>query len=233
MDYPIEFVEIKRLFFQNLHKSWMSFATSQLPSHCWDVFWAMNLKRNKLLLLVNKPAQKGRRLDLWKSHTTETGKGKNLLVRKNQVKLTKEAYISNDLLAQNHSLTFILKNKSLLPATSVLSGQLEPMAYNSTPSLDNLICTDYADFVNCGQIWMIFLVQNWLQLLDVSFLETWQQRFSFGAKSYSERVKFPLVHAIEESTGHCSTKHWQWAKIVPYRDTKNFQRQGWITQTGS
>ena len=45
---------------------------------------------------------------------------------------------------QNHSLAFILKNKSFLSATSILSRC--PVAYNTTASLDKLTCTDYVDF---------------------------------------------------------------------------------------
>ena len=50
------------------------------------------------------------------------------------------------MLLQNHSLTFLHKNKSLLSATGLLSGS--PMAYNTTVSLDKLTCTDYMDFGN-------------------------------------------------------------------------------------
>ena len=48
---------------------------------------------------------------------------------------------------QNHSLTFIHKNKPLLSATSILSRS--PMAYNTTGSLDKLFCTNYVDFGKC------------------------------------------------------------------------------------
>ena len=55
-----------------------------------------------------------------------------------------DAYISKEMQLQNHSSTFILKNKSLFSATSILS--LSPMAYNTTASLDKLTCNDYVDF---------------------------------------------------------------------------------------
>ena len=78
-------------------------------------------------------------------HVTMTKKGKNLLILKSHVTKTKKAaYISNKMQLQNHSLTFIHKNKSLLPATSIISRS--PMAYNTTTSLDKLTCTDYVDF---------------------------------------------------------------------------------------
>ena len=49
--------------------------------------------------------------------------------------------------AENHSLYFFHKKKSLLSATSILSRS--PMAYNTTASLDKLTCTDYVDFGKC------------------------------------------------------------------------------------
>ena len=56
----------------------------------------------------------------------------------------KDAYISNEIQLQKHSLPFIHKNKSLLSATSILS--CSPVACNTTASLDNLTCTNYVDF---------------------------------------------------------------------------------------
>ena len=49
--------------------------------------------------------------------------------------------------AKNHSLISFHKNKSLLSATTFLSRS--PMAYNTTPSLDKLTCTEYVDFGKC------------------------------------------------------------------------------------
>ena len=78
----------------------------------------------------------------------------------------KNAYISNDMQLQSHSLTFILKDKSFLSATSILSRS--PMADITTASLDKLTCTDYVDFGKCqdrfGQFsWSI----NYSNYLDV------------------------------------------------------------------
>ena len=56
----------------------------------------------------------------------------------------KNAFISNKMQLQNHSSTFIYKNKSLLSATSIPS--CSHMAYNTTNSLDQLTCIDYVDF---------------------------------------------------------------------------------------
>ena len=55
----------------------------------------------------------------------------------------KDAYMSNQRQFQNHSSTFIQKNKSLPSATSILSRSR--MAYSTTASLDKLTCTDYVD----------------------------------------------------------------------------------------
>ena len=71
-------------------------------------------------------------LFIWKSHVTKT---------------RKEAYKSNKMLLQNHSLTFLHKNKSFLSATSILSRS--PIAYNTTASLEKLTCTDYVDIGKC------------------------------------------------------------------------------------
>ena len=48
---------------------------------------------------------------------------------------------------RTHSLTFIQKSKSLLPASSVLSRS--PMAYDTTASYYKVICTDYVIYGNC------------------------------------------------------------------------------------
>ena len=64
-------------------------------------------------------------------------------------KCQNKSYTSSNL---NHSSTFILEKKSLLSATSVLCQQPKPMAYNTTASLDKLLCTDYVDFSKCQEV---------------------------------------------------------------------------------
>ena len=54
------------------------------------------------------------------------------------------AYISNQMQLQSHSLTFIHKNKSLILATSILCRSHK--AYINTASLDKLTCTNSVDF---------------------------------------------------------------------------------------
>ena len=74
-----------------------------------------------------------------------TKKEKKLLTVKTHVTIVKKsACVSIKWQLQSHSLTFIHKNKSLLPAASILS--CSPKAYNTTASLDRLTCTDYVDF---------------------------------------------------------------------------------------
>ena len=59
----------------------------------------------------------------------------------------KDAYISNDMQLQNHSLTIIHNKKSLLSATSIL--YRSPITYNTTASVYKLPCTNYVDFGKC------------------------------------------------------------------------------------
>ena len=65
----------------------------------------------------------------------------------------KDAYTSNEMQPQKHSLFSIHENKSFISATSILSRS--PMAYDSTASLDKLTCSVYVDFGKsqdrCGQ----------------------------------------------------------------------------------
>ena len=120
-------------------------------------------------------------------------KGKNLLKCKCHVTMTKkDAYISIKMQFQIHSLTSILKNKSLLLATSILSRSA--MAYNTTVSLDKLTCTDYVDFGKCqdksGQVFLSKNDSNYLDVklkvfrkddnkeLDWSTILRWEKRIS-------------------------------------------------------
>ena len=71
----------------------------------------------------------------------------NFQIRKLQVTLTEEeANIRKNLRDQKQSSYFILKNKSVVPATSILSQQPSTMAYNTTASLDKVTCTDHVVF---------------------------------------------------------------------------------------
>ena len=93
-------------------------------------------------------------------------KGKNLLIWKSHVTMTKrDAYISNEMQLKIVLLLSFTK-KSLLSATSILSPS--PMAYNTTGSLDKLTCTDYVDFGKCQDIFgQFFRSKNDSNYLDV------------------------------------------------------------------
>ena len=81
-------------------------------------------------------------------------------------KAKRDAYIINELQLQNHSLTFIHRNKSLPLATSILSRS--PMGYNTTASLDKLSCTNYVDFDKCqDRFGLFFSSKNDANYLDV------------------------------------------------------------------
>ena len=103
----------------------------------------------------------------------------------------KHAYIRTEMQLQNHSLTFIHKNKSLLSATSILSRS--PLAYNTTASLDRLTCTDYMDFGECQDRFGQFSwSKNDSNCLDVKLkvFKITQQRVPSGPKSYNGRSGF-------------------------------------------
>ena len=80
-------------------------------------------------------------------------------IGKHRVTMTKkEAYISNKLQHQSRSLTILLKNESLLSATSVLSQRPNLLTCNTTASLDIITCTDC---VNCGKFRDRFGQSSW------------------------------------------------------------------------
>ena len=112
----------------------------------------MNLK-NKILLHFVQTCKKGKWLNIWKCHVTMT---------------RNDAYISNKMQLQTHSLTFFHKNKSFLSATSILSRS--PMVYNTTASLEKLTCSDYMDFGKCQDRFGQFSwSKNDSKYLDVKF----------------------------------------------------------------
>ena len=80
----------------------------------------------------------------------------------------KHAYISNQMQLQNHSLTFIHKNKSLLSGTGILSRS--SVAHNTTASLEKLTCTKYVDFGKCqDRFGQFFWSKSNSNYLDVKF----------------------------------------------------------------
>ena len=83
-----------------------------------------------------------------------TKKGKNLLIWKGHVTMTKNMRIEVTKCSSKNILQHLFTKKSLLSATSILS-RLR-MGYNTIASLDKLTFTDYLDFGKCqdrfGQI---------------------------------------------------------------------------------
>ena len=96
-----------------------------------------------------------------------TKKGKNLLIWKCHVKMTKKhAYINKETQLQNLYFTFSPKNKSLLSATSILFRS--PMTHNTTDSRDKLTFTDHLEFGKCqDRFGHFFLSKNDSNYLDV------------------------------------------------------------------
>ena len=107
----------------------------------------MNLK-NKILVRFVQTYLKRKEFPYMKMLRDNHRKKEKISVHGNVTwQWPKYAYISNEMQLENHSLTFIHKNKSLLSATGILSRS--PRAYNTTASLDKLTCTDYVDFGKC------------------------------------------------------------------------------------
>ena len=61
----------------------------------------------------------------------------------------RETFLRDNLQHQSYSLTFLLKNKSLLATTCVLSQWPNLLTYNSTAPLNKLPYTNYVDFGKC------------------------------------------------------------------------------------
>ena len=147
MYFSYVFAEID-CFFIKLFKNWdwESLVTLQLPPDCWVVFLTNESEKQSFIIFCTN-LQEGKKFQIWTGHVTMTKKGKKHAIWKCHVTMNRSgAYISNKVQLQNHSLTFIHKNKSLPLATSVLSSS--PTAYNTTASLDKVTCTDYVEFGN-------------------------------------------------------------------------------------
>ena len=140
-----------------------------------------------------KPTKKRKRFQIGNCHVTM---------------IKKDAYISNEIQFQIHSLIFIHKNKSLLSATSFLS--CSPMAYYTTASLDKLTCTDYVDFGKCqGRFGRFSWTKNDYNYLDIK-LKVFKredknaefrlrQNFSMGERDFNQfiRQRNQLVFAAD------------------------------------
>ena len=101
------------------------------------------------------------------------------------------------------SFFFVLKNKRLLSAGSVQSQRSNPMAYNTTASLDKLTCCDYPTICTFETV-KTCLDQHlgpkmtkatWIKNLKYSRKTT---ETSLGPKHYIGRFRFHPIYAIEE-----------------------------------
>ena len=158
-----------------------------------------------------------------------TKKGNNLLIWKCHVTMVKkDGYIRNELQHQNLSLTFIHKNKSLLPTTSILS--CVQVFYTTTASLDKLFCTNSGAFgKKQNRFGQFSRSRSHFNNLDVklkSFQQRWQKRVPADPTYHNESCRFQPVYAIEESMGHCSRKHCWRGKLFASAATYNVQRHG-------
>ena len=166
----------------------------------------MNVKNIILLLFVQFYQKRG---CIYGNVTWQWPKKRNLLIWKCHVTRTKrDAYISNEMQLQNHSLTFIHKNKSVLSTTSILSRS--PMAYNTTASLDKLTCTDYVDFgkfqVRFGQFSWSENDSNYLDVKINVFKKDDNKEFrpvqnlTMGEAGFNQFMRWrnQLVNALED-----------------------------------
>ena len=140
----------KTVFLNNFYKSWASLETLQLRSGCWVVFLNRWTWKTKHFYPLYKPTKKRTMFLIVKSQVAMSKKGKILLIWKIHVTMaSKDAYVSNNLQLQKLSSTFIHKNKSLLPATSILSRS--SMFYKNVVSLDKLTCIDHVVIGKCRE----------------------------------------------------------------------------------
>ena len=121
-----------------------------------------------------------------------------------------ESLKSNNLLLEAHSLTFILKNKSILSATNVLSQpKTKPLAYGTTASMDKLVCTNCVDFPKCQETLGQILVQKLLQLFGCKlqkFQKSRQERVLRGTKCHNGRSRLQSISEITNSAKSWSKK---------------------------
>ena len=125
----------------------------------------------------------------------------------------REAYLSDNLQHQSYSLTFHLKNKSLLSTTCVLSQRPNLITYKSNAPLNKLTYSNYKDFGKCqdgfGQFsWST----NDSRYLDVKLKVIKNvdnrdfrrvQNFTLGEADFKKfkRLRNQLVHGAEKFDG--------------------------------
>ena len=134
------FAEQKVCFLNNLYKNWESFVTLQLPSDGCVALWTNESEKQDTITICTSLPKKEDVPYVETSRDKGRKEKESTYMEMSRTMTEKDAYISNDMQLQNQSSNFVLKNKSLLSATGILS--CSPMAYNTTVSLDELTCTN-------------------------------------------------------------------------------------------
>ena len=134
-----------------------------------------------------------------KYQVTLTKKGKDLLLWKCHLKMTKkDAYICNKLQIQNPSLTFIHKNKSILSTTTFIFPSR--MAYHTTVSLEKLTSTDSVDFGKCrdrfGELCWSKNDSNYLDLELNAFKKNNSRVFCLVQNFITEEAEFNHIMGL-------------------------------------
>ena len=126
-------------FLKSLQKSWVSFASLQLPLDCWNLLWTNEAEKQSFIILY-KPTKEG--INTWQWPIIEwislSGSITWQRLKKHHVTLTKkEAYKSNNSQHQSLFLTFLCKKSSVSSAASVLYHWQNVMTYNTIASWTN------------------------------------------------------------------------------------------------
>ena len=122
---------------------------------------------------------------------------------------------------QKQSWTFLLKKKSYVRSTTVLSWQRKPINSKSIPSFDNLTCTHHVDLDQSQFIFRkFFWSKNDFQHLDVKisqkFQKGWHEKFPINTKSLNGRRRRQSIRVTTKSISCLRRKFKQSEKKVQY-----------------
>ena len=194
------FLQKKRGYFlNNFYRSCESPVTLQLPSGCCVVLWTIGSEKQATnTFCANLP--KKERGSMYGNTTWHCPKKeKNLLIWKSHVtRIKKDAYISNELQLQNHSLTFCHQKQitSFSYQHSILFTHcLQHYCFLGQDNMYRLCELRQMS----RQIWTIFLVQN-----DANYLDKKIKVFKKIATKSSDWSK------ILQWESQISTTLWDW-----------------------
>ena len=148
--------ETKRLFFEKF--VWKLGITCNITAAIWLLQRFLNkwIWKTRYYYFLYKPTKKGKMLHKWKCHVIMTKKWRNILIWKIHVTMTmKDAYISNEMQLQNHSLTSFRKTNHFFQPSSFylvhpwLTTLLAPWRSLLVPTMWTLaiVKTDLDDFL--------------------------------------------------------------------------------------